>query len=505
MRWTVQDREGGGFIVVRDDGEEVGTVDTFQEARTVITNDARGHMAVGDAAEGSSGRFRALAVPEGTETSDGRLIDEGALEPRPMPLPLMLQTTTDVGHFGAELSGRIDSFARDGNNAILTGDLDDSDAGRRFREILDQHGRYGLSVDLGRMDVEFECREQDEDGWCTDELLRVTQGELLGATGTPFPAFAEAFIELEGGSPAPAAPAEGEEEDAGQASTRPSPGRWSQGDNRAAASFIMQTVPGEQRVEVRREPALRVVTASVAIPTDPPLAFFEHHGMTPEETGSISIDDDGRIYGYVAEWDRCHVGFEGACLPPPRSNTDYAYFRHGSVKPCDADCAPIPTGVIFTGTDHPSTDPSVTLQAAYAHYANTGSAVADVVTGEDEFGIWFSGALRPGVTPEQVREIRGSSISGDWRPAGGGLELAAALAVNAPGFPVPRARAAVAASGAVEVQAMVAVGAIPADETGDRRRIRELERRLRVVENVVDPMRAVAASAYREQIAGSVR
>jgi len=502
MRWTVQDAEGGGFVVTRDDGSEVAQTGTFQEARTAITTDARGHLAEIPADAPSSGRVRMLAVPEGTETSDGRLIDEGALEPRPMPLPLMLQTTTDMGHFGAELSGRIDAFSRDGNNVILTGDLDDSEAGRRFREILDQHGRYGLSVDLGRMEVDYECREKDEDGYCTDELMTVTSGELLGATACPFPAFAEAYVELEGSGGQPAEGAPDPEEGADQAANRPAPGRWSQGDNRAAASFIMQTVPSE-RVEVRREPP-RPVTGGVEIPVDPPAEFFLHHGMTPDETGSISIDDDGRVYGYVAEWDRCHVGFEGSCVPPPRSVSDYAYFRHGSVRPCGPDCDPVPTGTIIMGTDHPSTDASVSMQAAYSHYANTGSAAADIACGEDDYGIWFSGALRPGVTPEQIRELRGSSISGDWRPAGGALELIAALAVNAPGFPIPRARMSLAASGAVEVQAMVAVGALPADETGERRRLNDLEKRMKAVENIAfaPKLRAMAASAYREQIAG---
>src|SRR5690606_6433114 len=41
-------------------------------------------------------------------------------------------------------------------------------------------------------------------------------------------------------------------------------------------------------------------------------------------------------------------------------------------------------------------------------------------------------------TPEQVRESRSAPISGDWRRVGGALELVAALAVNVPGFGVPR-------------------------------------------------------------------
>lgn len=68
------------------------------------------------------------------------------------------------------------------------------------------------------------------------------------------------------------------------------------------------------------------------------------------------------------------------------------------------------------------------------HYDNTGFQVAHVAVGEDEFGIWFSGALMPSVTEEQKRILRATPLSGDWRPFGGSLELVAALAVNQPGF-----------------------------------------------------------------------
>jgi len=74
-----------------------------------------------------------------------------------------------------------------------------------------------------------------------------------------------------------------------------------------------------------------------------------------------------------------------------------------------------------------------------AHYEHTGVAVADVAAGEDEHGIWIAGTLRSTVTDEQVEVLRASPLSGDWRSIGGKLELVAALAVNSPGFPIPRA------------------------------------------------------------------
>ena len=43
-------------------------------------------------------------------------------------------------------------------------------------------------------------------------------------------------------------------------------------------------------------------------------------------------------------------------------------------------------------------------------------------------------ALRPGLSDEQVRTLRASPLSGDWRYIDGQLELVGALAVNLPGF-----------------------------------------------------------------------
>ncbi len=72
---------------------------------------------------------------------------------------------------------------------------------------------------------------------------------------------------------------------------------------------------------------------------------------------------------------------------------------------------------------------------------------------EDAYGIVVAGAMRPNVTPEQVRELRASPLSGDWRPLQGRSELVALLAVNTPGFLIPRV-----ASGA-----LVAAGFFPHD------------------------------------------
>jgi hypothetical protein len=94
--------------------------------------------------------------------------------------------------------------------------------------------------------------------------------------------------------------------------------------------------------------------------------------------------------------------------------------------------------------------------AAASHYDHTGTVAADVRAGEDEHGIWVAGALRPTLTDEQIRTFRAAPLSGDWRRIGGRLELVAALAVNTPGFPVPRTRARVLVASGVQ-QSVIAV------------------------------------------------
>jgi hypothetical protein len=112
----------------------------------------------------------------------------------------------------------------------------------------------------------------------------------------------------------------------------------------------------------------------------------------------------------------------------------------------------IPVGQLTLAGGHASLEASAA--EAVRHYDDTASAVADVHAGEDQYGIYVAGALRPGCTPDQIRSLRASAPSGDWRPIRGSLELVAVCQVNVPGFPVARARV---ASGAV--MALVAAGA----------------------------------------------
>jgi hypothetical protein len=159
------------------------------------------------------------------------------------------------------------------------------------------------------------------------------------------------------------------------------------------------------------------------------------------------------VYGHVALWGTCHTGFPDQCVTPPRSASGYASFLTGEYV-C-ADGARLAVGRLTAGTGHASTDRSVTAAMVTAHYDNTGYQGAFVTAGEDHLGIWVAGATAPGLTDEQRTTMLASPISGDWRKIGVGLELLAALHVNAPGFPVPRVRV---TDG--QTEAMVATGVV---------------------------------------------
>lgn len=190
----------------------------------------------------------------------------------------------------------------------------------------------------------------------------------------------------------------------------------------------------------------------------------------------IQVTRDGRVFGHLAGWKTEHIGRPGRM--PPRG-TDYRFFHQGVVPTSAGD---LPVGHLTLGTGHAGAG---NVTAAAAHYDNTGSQVASVRVGEDAHGIWFAGRTVPTADDMQRQILRRSSLSGDWRKVQGQYELVAALAVNVPGFPIPRTETLVAsgaddgmlvAAGIVrngpitfdEVQALVAAAGADAQAAVDR-------------------------------------
>jgi hypothetical protein len=172
----------------------------------------------------------------------------------------------------------------------------------------------------------------------------------------------------------------------------------------------------------------------------PPVEWFENPQL-PGPTAT-TVEADGRAYGHLACWGTCHIGFHGKCVTPPRSASDYAYFMVHSTRAALADgtIVEIPVGYGTVGTGH--ADVNLGAMAAVEHYDNTGTIAFEYAMGEDEYGIWFAGRMLPGLSEEMEHKARGAVFSGDWRTVRGKLELVASLAVNVPGFPVPRVRVA---------------------------------------------------------------
>ena len=170
----------------------------------------------------------------------------------------------------------------------------------------------------------------------------------------------------------------------------------------------------------------------ITAPVVPPSAWFSDPklaGPTP-----LTVTDDGRVFGHLATWGSCHVAYADSCVTPPRSQAKYAHFLTGELI-CD-DGVRVPVGQITMDTGHAPLH--VNGPQALAHYDNTGTAVIDVTVGEDRFGIWMAGALRPNLDPSVIRAVMAADVSGDWRRIGSGLELVAILSVNVPGFPKNR-------------------------------------------------------------------
>lgn len=193
-------------------------------------------------------------------------------------------------------------------------------------------------------------------------------------------------------------------------------------------------------------------------PVAPPKDWFKDpglHAATP-----VTVTPEGRVYGHLATWDSCHLDSKAlgsSCTRAPRTSNNYSSFHLGALTTAEGD--DIAVGRIIAGAPH--ADPVWSINPTVVHYSHSGWVGADVRVGEDRYGIWIAGAIRPDVSAAQLRALKASPLSGDWReePKTGRLELVAALAVNSPGFGVPRPQALIASTGAVS--SMQAVGMLP--------------------------------------------
>jgi hypothetical protein len=423
------DEESGECVPVGEQ-KAAGQAEALAHGAAADADRVAGKPAAEIGADGETAPWRGPLTVEGIETGDGREFKADALTWADLPLPLRWNKEDSHGGEPRTIAvnvGRIDRIWREDGGLIMgEGVLDlSTDDGRTVHGKIKGQFLRGVSVDVDSIkDADMELvwpADPDADGegpdpfdmlFASPEKVVFNRGRIRAATLVDIPAFAEAYIALLGE------------------------------DGAVVAG-------GEPIGAVRETRVARFRSLTVQAPQRPPAAWFASPALSVP-TG-ITVTPEGRVYGHAALWGTCHIGQEGVCVTPPHEES-HPYFMTGNVW-CD-DGGTTSVGQITVGTGHAPL--SYGHRAAADHYDNTGAAVADVAVGNDAHGIWVAGSVRPGTPESRIHELRAAGqVSGDWRRIGGHLRLVGLLAVNVPGFPVPKLKTALAAG---QQLALVAAG-----------------------------------------------
>lgn len=339
--------------------------------------------------------FVMVVAKEGVRTVDGREFAAGAIEWRELPIPLLsIRGNDPTGRGGHKSSRAIGSIAE------IWREDDENGNGTIYGRGYFASDEEGMEAKQLIAEGVLSGVSADVGGAVVEELVAdeefgtvkmIHSGTIVGVTVLPIPAF-----------------------------------------------------DGTKVSVVHKDELAEAVVASAGA-WQPKSEWFSDPKFT--EPTPITVTADGRIQGHAALWGTCHVGYRDRCVTPPRSKSHYQYFNTGQVLTADGETVNV--GRLTAGTGHAAID--FGAQTAVDHYDNTGYQGGYVHAGEDEHGIWFSGTVSPTATPEQIATLRASMVSGDWRKIGQGLELVGILAVNTPGFPVPRARAGLVAGAQVSL------------------------------------------------------
>ena len=369
-----------------------------------------------------------LLIPEGAESGDGRFIAKNALTTRDLPLPLLWQVQTADGHGGSVIVGRIDNVERTEQGlGLARGVFDTGEWGREAERLVRGGFLRGVSADLDNFQasaVDFDELSNEEDSDEEEEegvtkignpKLRIDSARVIAATLVAKPAFQECGIRL------------------------------------VSDELVADDQVEDPAILASAETVIDPTTELATTPANPPAEWFNApkvDGPTP-----IQVTPEGRVFGHIAAWDQDHIGLPNN-VRPPRSRSNYAYFTTGAVT--TEEGTEVAVGNLTLSGGHAPLNADA--MSAVKHYDDTASAIADVAAGEDSWGIWVAGSVRPGATVAQVRSLKASAPSGDWRPVKGRLELVAICQVNVPGFPIPRTSS-ITASGQGQINALVAAGA----------------------------------------------
>jgi hypothetical protein len=393
-------------------------------------------------------RFQTMLAPIGLSTGDGRRFADGGITLDETPFPFEWARSREGGHDGAVVVGVVqeaavltvkDAVAQGFVSADRAKGMDqamsavwakgemfdgiDREAMPRLAEDVAEAmhligaGTLGPSVDLDSFegvpvmegsdepvtweDIEAHYEETGEEPKI--ELL-VTAGRVRAATLVSIPAFAETSRPLELSA---AEVPESEEERAAQ--------------------------------EAALERTVALVASMSAGASLPEVARFDRpalDGPTP-----ITWDwETGRVYGHIATWRTCHVGYSDVCVTAPKDDSGaYAWFNRFPVE--TEDGGTIWAGRITVGGRHAGL--SLSASAAMSAY-DTKTVAAYVRAYEDDHGIVVSGSIQSGLGGTERAALNRRKVSGDWRETPGGLSLVEVLALSPgprahaePGFPIP--------------------------------------------------------------------
>lgn len=398
---------------------------------------------VGDFKQGDY-EWEGVLIVEGLPSGDGRMIDEGALTWRELPIPLMLQTINAGGHDGAVIAGSIHEIERQGHEIIGRGYFDSGEAGQEAKRLLNEGTMRGVSADIDS--VVAELRDESGADVSMEDVLFgdpgnvlevLVEGRIMGATMTPFPAFQEAHLRVL------------KSDEIGEDAVLVASGASAKEVWRFTSPHPLVGRGGESYKVESLVASGGKVTELPVIPVHPPLAWFAAEDPDLDPNMPFTVFPNGRIYGLVARWGTCHIGFSDRCVPVPRPHDGYANFRCGHVLTAEGTL--VSTGPIYADTVHPNL--KMKASDAQAFYAHTGCALGDVVLYEGEFGILAAGAVKSDAPIEAINRLRAAGVSPDWRAIDGNLEIIGLLSVNVSGFPVSTALVAAAS----EIEGIVPV------------------------------------------------
>jgi 2'-5' RNA ligase len=172
--------------------------------------------------EGTRAVVLPVMVVEGMDTADGRYLEPGGLTHRALPISLLAQVRTPdgggAGHDNAHIVGAITEMVRRPGPEVIqktTGEAfpegtfvwsgkgwmytDVPEGKSAFQMVMDR-ALSGNSVDLSDLDVEFEYAPDVDPndpnaGWTR---MRMRSAIIAASTLVPQPAFADAYVEVDG-------------------------------------------------------------------------------------------------------------------------------------------------------------------------------------------------------------------------------------------------------------------------------------------------------------------